>query len=207
MNLFVDEQKAFDKMKADGLSDEQAQELIKQRRSDLMGGNTKLNPLQSAALLQMQKSGVTSDEAVNRVIRQGEGPADDRPAWKKAGEAATNVALGNLADITKKGGNLLDFVTQGGGKDLNSLMGDNRGTFAKMADEGINALDKSTRDSAAFKAGSYLPDVAMAVAPVGGANLAKLPLAAQGAIIGGGYGAIDPILEKGSGASASDIGS
>jgi hypothetical protein len=192
MKLFVDEQKAFDKMKADGMSDEQAQNLIKQRRDDLMGGNTKLNPLQSAALVQMQKSGVTSDEAVKRVIQQGETPKDDRPAWKKAGEQATNFALGNLATVSKYGGNTLDFLTAG------------KAGFGEMVKEGDQAIKQDVKDSTAFKVGEYLPGVAASVAPIGGAA-AGANAVRQGATIGGFFGMANPIIQKGNEATATEV--
>lgn len=212
MHLFKDEQEAYQKMLDAGYDDAGAHELIKQRRSDLMGGNTRLKQSEAAALMKMREAGLDAKTAVKFLNEKREADEAARPAWKKAGEGALNFAAGNLQTIAQYGGNTLDFLTAGklgAGEEVKQMLANNARDFG---------------DSSSFTVGSYAPDVAMTVAP-GGALLKGGKAVAQGAkavgalaktgqvaaalgksaAIGAGYGAVTPILNKGSEATGEDI--
>lgn len=210
MNLFKDEQAAYQKMLDAGYDDAGAKQLIKQRRTDLMGGNTQLKQSEAVALLKMREAGLDAKTAIKLLNDKRQADEASSPAWKKAGEGALNLAAGNLQTIAQYGGNVLDFLTGGKlgvGEEVKQMLEQNKKDFG---------------DSAAFTAGTYAPDVAMAVAP-GGALLKGGKAAVQGAqavskaakiattlgkssAVGGAYGAVTPILNKGSEATAGDIG-
>jgi hypothetical protein len=212
MRLFKDETEAYQKMMDSGLDDAGAKELIKQRRSDLMGGNTQLKQSEAAALLKMREAGLDAKTAIKLLTDKRNADEAARPAWKKAGEGVLNLAAGNLQTIAQYGGNALDFLTGGklgAGEDVKQMLEQNKKDFG---------------DSAAFTAGTYAPDVAMAVAP-GGAllkggkavaqgtqaagTLAKVGRAAatvgKSAGVGATYGAVTPIINKGSEATGEEI--
>jgi len=210
MRLFKDETEAYQKMMDSGLDDATAQDMIKQRRSDLMGGNTQLKQSEAAALLKMREAGLDAKTAIKLLTDKRNADEAARPAWKKAGEGALNLAAGNLQTIAQYGGNALDFLTGGklgAGEDVKQMLEQNKKDFG---------------DSAAFTVGTYAPDVAATVAP-GGALLKGGKAVAQGAqavskaakivttlgksaAVGGAYGAVTPVLNKGSEATAGDIG-
>ena len=74
-----------------------AREMISQRRSDLLGGNTKLSPIETAAMLKMAEDGMDSKTAVDYLLQhrqevkaEKKKKDDERPFWQKAGEATVN---------------------------------------------------------------------------------------------------------------------
>lgn len=62
MTLFANEKTTMDQMLADGLSEDEAQNLVKEHRKKLYP-NIDLNPVEVAALRQMANDGLTSYEA------------------------------------------------------------------------------------------------------------------------------------------------
>lgn len=62
MTLFANEKSTMDKMISDGLSEDEAQNLVKEHRKKLYP-NIDLNPIEVAALRQMANDGLTSYEA------------------------------------------------------------------------------------------------------------------------------------------------
>lgn len=117
MNLFKDEIEAYSKMKEDGLSDEEAHNLIKDRRKDLMWWNTKLWQDESRALLKMQQDWLTADEAVKmlneyRTNKPAETPAiPEQNLLQKAWSAVINTTLWALWEAGKTVSNIMDFAT------------------------------------------------------------------------------------------------
>jgi hypothetical protein len=116
MNLFSNEEEAFQKMKADNVPDDIAYGMIKDHRKDLMKGNTGLSNIESAALLKMQQDGLSSEDAIrmldeNRKYNPSVPKEDSRPLYKKAGEGAINLMAGNIETVLKYGGNILDLGT------------------------------------------------------------------------------------------------
>lgn len=207
MTLFANEKKTMDQMLADGLSEDEATALVKEHRKKLYP-NLDLTPVEVAALRQMANDGLTSYEASDLLKKSKE--QKKVKAWEdfqkkyeqgnllqKGAYNTLAFAAGNLETIAKYGWNILDFAT-----------GWQAGFW-----EDVKAMEQVTQspefsDSTAFKAGTYLPDVAMAVAPVGWVATAWTLWKAiiQWAKIWGVYGWVNPILQQGSDASMMDIG-
>lgn len=145
--------------------------LLKQRRTDLLEGNTTLNPKEQSMLQKMQADNLTAKEAT-ALIKQYR---TDIPEKQKA-DFEKKYAQGNLlqkgaynalmlgAGATEKvlqyGGNILDFAT-----------------FGKLGfGEDVKAMQEVTKshefDSTARSIGKALPDIALAVSPIGGGYLA-----------------------------------
>lgn len=207
LTLFSNEKKTYDKMLADGLSEDEAQNLVKEHRKKLYP-NIDLNPVEVAALRQMANDGLTSYEAAE-LLKKSKAQKKVK-AWEdfqkkyeqgnllqKGAYNTLAFAAGNLETIAKYGGNILDFAT-----------GWQAGFW-----EDVKAMEQVTQspefsDSTAFKAGTYAPDVAMAVAPVGWVatawTLGKSII--QWVKIWATYGWVNPILQKWSDATAMDIG-
>ena len=207
MTLFANEKSTMNQMISDGLSEDEAQNIVKEHRKKLYP-NIDLNPVEVAALRQMANDGLTSYEA-SELLKQSKEQKKAK-AWEdfqkkyekgnllqKGAYNTLAFAAGNLETIAKYGGNILDFAT-----------GWRAGFW-----EDVKAMEQVTQssefsDSTAFKAGTYLPDVAMAVAPIGwiasAPTIGKAIL--QWAKIWGIYGWANPILQNGSDASMMDIG-
>ena len=66
MTLFSDEQKMFQKMKADNLDDNTAYSMLKKRRMDILGGNDLGND-EKEMLLKMQADNVPVKQAVSMI--------------------------------------------------------------------------------------------------------------------------------------------
>ncbi len=115
MNLFKDEVEAYSKMKEDGLSDEEAHNLIKDRRKDLMWGNTKLSQDESRALLKMQQDWLTADEAVKMLdeyrVNKPTPKAPEQNILQKVWTAGINLTLWALWEAWKAVSNIMDFAT------------------------------------------------------------------------------------------------
>lgn len=92
MTLFADEYTMLGKMKADNLSDEEAMNLLKQRRVDLLEGNTSLNPKEQSMLLKMQADNLTAKEATALIKKY----RADIPEKQKA-DFEKKYQQGNLA--------------------------------------------------------------------------------------------------------------
>lgn len=207
MTLFSNEKKTMDQMLADGLSEDEATALVKEHRKKLYP-NLDLTPVEVAALRQMANDGLTSYEASDLLKKSKE--QKKVKAWEdfqkkyeqgnllqKGAYNTLAFAAGNLETIAKYGGNILDFAT-----------GWQAGFW-----EDVKAMEQVTQspefsDSTAFKAWTYAPDVAMAVAPIGWITAAPTIGKAmiQWAKIWWIYGWINPILQQGSDASMMDIG-
>jgi hypothetical protein len=206
MTLFANEKSTMNQMISDGLSEDEAQNLVKEHRKKLYP-NIDLNPVEVAALRQMANDWLTSYEA-SELLKQSKEQKKIK-AWEdfqkryekgnflqKGAYNTLAFAAGNLETIAKYGGNILDFAT-----------GWQAGFW-----EDVKAMEQVTQspefsNSTAFKAGTYLPDVAMAVAPVWGiakaGTLGKSIV--QWAKIWGIYGWVNPILQKWSDANIMDI--
>lgn len=66
-NMYADERKAYEKMKADGISDSEAFELIVNRRKELtsyFGVDEKISPKEKESLKKMREEGLSSVEAL-----------------------------------------------------------------------------------------------------------------------------------------------
>lgn len=206
MTLFANEKNTYNQMLADGLKEEEAQNLVKEHRKKLYP-NIDLNPVEVAALRQMANDWLTSYEAAEllkkskaqKKVKEWEDFQKKYEQGNLLQKGAYNTlafAAGNLETIAKYGGNILDFAT-----------GWQAGFW-----EDVKAMEQVTQsaefsDSTAFKAGTYAPDVAMAVAPVGGVSTAWTlgKSIIQWAKIWATYGWVNPILQKWSDATAMDI--
>jgi len=206
LTLFSNEKKTYDQMISDGLSEDEATKLVKEHRTKLYP-NIDLNPVEVAALRQMANDWLTSYEASDLLKKSKE--QKKAKAWEdfqkkyeqgnllqKGAYNTLAFAAGNLETIAKYGGNILDFAT-----------GWQAGFW-----EDVKAMEQVTQSpefsqSTAFKAGTYAPDVAMAVAPIGwittAGTLGKAAL--QWAKVWATYGWINPIIQKWSDATAMDI--
>ena len=200
MTLFSDEQKMFQKMKEDNLSDDQSFSMLKKRRADILWGND-ITQEEKNILLRMQSDNVPVKQAVDMIQKrrkdQFQKKYDEANLLQKWAYNALSFAAGNLETVAKYGGNTLDFITGG-------QMG--------FWDE-VKKMEQVTKspefDSTAFKVGTYAPDVALAVSPIGWWYLAGakwLPqLALRSGVVGGLFGGVQPILEQGSDVSMWDI--
>jgi hypothetical protein len=65
--LFSDEKSAYQKMKEQGVDDEKARTLIRQRRKDLIGQNSNLSDEEVAAMQKMRDSGLTAEKSVSLI--------------------------------------------------------------------------------------------------------------------------------------------
>lgn len=205
LTLFSNEKKTYDQMIADGLSEDEATKLVKEHRKKLYP-NIDLNPVEVAALRQMANDWLTSYEASDLLKKSKE--QKKAKAWEdfqkkyeqgnllqKGAYNTLAFAAGNLETLAKYGGNILDFAT-----------GWQAGFW-----EDVKAMEQVTQSpefqSTAFKAGTYAPDVAMAVAPIGwvktAGTLGKSII--QWAKVWATYGWINPIIQKWSDATAMDI--
>ncbi len=219
MSLFSDEKQMFQKMKADNLSDDTAYSMLKKRRMDILGWNDLAND-EKSMLLKMQADNVPVKEAVSLIQKRR---ADQFNKKYKEGNLlqkwAYNTlafAAGNLEILAKYSGNTLDFITGG-------TMG--------FWDE-VNKMEQVTQSpefsqSSAFKAGTYAPDVALAVSPIGwwymagakwmtglqwanlfsklGAKNLTQWLMGRSAVVGAGFWAAQPIFDQWSDATMEDI--
>lgn len=100
MRFFKDEEEANQKMLQAGLTQEQANELHKKRRNDLLG---KISQKDGEALIKMRDAGLRADEAAKLVKQKRDETPDTRPLWKKAGEGTLNFLAGNLDTVLKYG--------------------------------------------------------------------------------------------------------
>lgn len=202
MHLFSDEQTAFDKMTAAGYSADDATAALKMRRADLLGNDTRLSDKEASALLKMQASGYDSSDAAEalKAFRSKEAGVkkdeyDSLPAWKKVGKSALDFAAGNLQTVLNYGGNVADVATLGKlgiGEEVKGMMEQNKETYG-----GNNS----------FAVGSYMPDVAMASAGgkyISGAK-GLLSLMGRSAVVGGGFGAANELMTKGSDATLGGV--
>jgi ParB-like nuclease domain len=218
MTLFSDENEAFQKMKQANIQDEQAYWMLKKRRMDLLWGND-ISEEEKSALQSMRESNIPSDKAVSMIQQrrkdQFQKKYDEWNLLQKGAYNALSFAAGNLETVAKYGGNTLDFITGG---------------TMWFWDE-VNKMEQVTQspefDSMAFKAGTYLPDVALGVSPIGGGYLAGAKgmtglqganlfskigaknlsqwLMGRSAVVGAGFGASTPILNEWSDATMGDI--
>ena len=83
LTLFSDEQEAYKKMLADGLDENSANNLISQRRKDIMG-KTAISQDESAALLKMQADNISSIDAVKMIQDRRKEAPDTRSLFKRA---------------------------------------------------------------------------------------------------------------------------
>ena len=206
MTLFANEKTTMDQMISDGLSEDEAQNIVKEHRKKLYP-NIDLDPVEVAALRQMANDWLTSYEASEllkqskeqKKVKAWEDFQKKYEQWNILQKGAYNTlafAAGNLETIAKYGGNILDFAT-----------GWKSGFW-----EDVKAMEQVTQspefsESTAFKAGTYAPDVAMAVAPIGwvttAGTIGKAML--QWAKVWWIYGWVNHILQKWSDATAMDI--
>ena len=220
MTLFSDEQKMFQKMKEDNLSDDQSFAMLKKRRADILWGND-ITQDEKSILLRMQSDNVPVKQAVDMIQKrrkdQFQKKYDEANLLQKWAYNALSFAAGNLETVAKYGGNTLDFITGG-------QMG-----FWDQVKKMEQVTQSPEFDSTAFKVGTYLPDVAMAVSPIWGGYLAGSKwmtglqwakilskewaknitqwLIWRSAVVGAWFGASQPILEKWSDATMGDIAS
>lgn len=200
MTLFSDEQKMFQKMKADNLDDNTAYSMLKKRRMDILGGNDLGND-EKEMLLKMQADNVPVKQAVSMIQQRRKDQFNKKyEEWNLLQKWAYNTlafAAGNLETLAKYSGNTLDFITGG--------------TMWFWDD--VKAMEQVTQspefDSTAFKAGTYAPDVALAVSPIGGGYLAGAKwmwqLALRSGVVGAWFGATNPIMNEWSDATIWDI--
>lgn len=201
MTLFSDEQKMFQKMKADNLDDNTAYSMLKKRRMDILGGND-ITQEETDILKRMQADNVPVKQAVSMIQQrrkdQFNKKYEEGNLLQKGAYNALAFGAGNLETLAKYSWNALDFITGG---------------TVGFWDE-VKKMEQVTQSpefsqSSAFKAGTYAPDVALAVSPIGWGYLAGakwLPqLAMRSGVVGAWFGWVQPILEQWSDVSIWDI--
>ena len=201
MTLFSDEYTMLGKMKADWLSDEESMNLLKQRRTDLLEWRTNLDPKEQSMLLKMQADKLSAKEAT-ALLKQRRADQFEKKyqEWNLLQKWAYNTLMawaGNLETVLKYWWNALDFVT----------------FWQLWFWEDVKRMEQVTQspefDSTAFKAWTYLPDVALWVSPIGAGYLAWAKtmwgLALRSGVVGAWCWAAQPILEQWSDVSAWDI--
>lgn len=201
MTLFSDEYTMLGKMKADWLQDDEAMNLLKQRRTDLLEWRTSLDPKEQEMLLKMQADNLSAKEATALLKqRRADQFSKKYQEWNLLQKWAYNALMlwaGNLETTLKYGGNILDFAT-----------------FGKLwFGEDVKRMEQVTQspefDSTARQIGSYLPDVALWVSPIGGGFLAWAKttwnLALRSWVVGAWFWATQPIMDKWSDATMWDI--
>lgn len=226
MTLFSDEYTMLGKMKADWLSDDESMNLITQRRKDLLNGKVMIDAQEKEMLRKMQADNVSAKEATAMIAQRRKDK--EKEQFNKAYEsgnllqkgAYNFLALwaGNLETIAKYSGNALDFAT-----------GWKLGFWEEVKKMEEVTQSPQFQESTAFKAGTYLPDVALAVSPiwawymagakwmtglqwanlfskVGLKNVSQW-LMARSWVVGAGFWATQPIFEKWSEATVWDIAS
>lgn len=110
MTFFSNEKKVYDKMLGMGVPQDVAVQKLKDKRKELMGGDTRLTDKETAEMKKMQAEGVSSKDAVSKVLSAR---SSAEPLWKKVGRGTVDVMAGNLQTIANYGGNVLDFATLG----------------------------------------------------------------------------------------------
>lgn len=210
--FFNDEARAYQKMIDDWVPESQAVDMVYQRRQDLqktLGFSWKITPKQLEAVDKMKKDGIPSKEAFYQLVKRQKDMTDKEKSdfekkyeeWSIAQKALYNTLMfgaGNLQTILEYGGNTLDFITGGQAWFWDEVK--------KMKEVTENSPEF---DSSAFKAGTYLPDVAMSVAPVwwvasAGAKWTMSALK-QWWKIGAIFGGTNPIINEWSEASIWDV--
>lgn len=226
MTLFSDEYTMLGKMKADWLSDDESMNLITQRRKDLLNGKVMIDAQEKEMLRKMQADNVSAKEATAMIAQRRKDK--EKEQFNKAYEsgnllqkgAYNFLALwaGNLETIAKYSGNALDFAT-----------GWKLGFWEEVKKMEEVTQSPQFQESTAFKAGTYLPDVALAVSPIWGGYMAGAKwmtglqwanlfskvglknvsqwLMARSWVVGAGFWATQPIFEKWSEATVWDIAS
>ena len=218
MTLFSDEQEMFKKMKADNLPDETAFSMIKKRRQDNMW-DTRITGEEAEIMKKMQADAIPVKQAIAMIKKRREDQFqkkyDEWNILQKWAYQALSVWAWNLETILKYGGNILDFATFG------------KAWFGDEVKEMEQVTESPQFDSVWFKAGSYLPDVALAVSPIWWGYLAGAKgmtglqwanlfsriwaknlsqwLIGRSAVVGAGFWWVQPILEKWSNATMEDI--
>lgn len=159
-------------------------------------------------ITEMKKDGLSKDEMATYLQAVDEKlKSEYRANQQKAREQSTGLRsvawktlelwAGNLQTLWQYGGNVLDFATLGKtgiGEDVKQMTEYNKEAFG---------------DSNYFKAGTYLPDVALGVSPLGAWYMAwakwAWQLALRSGVVGAWFGATQPILEKWNDATMWDI--
>lgn len=203
MHLFSDEQSALQNMLKDGLSQDEATSLIQQRRRDLaqkMGVDLKLADDEKTGLVNMVNDGLDTKTALNLLKQKRAGDYEKLPEYKKVGQAAVGLWVGALTTAGKTVNNLLDFAIQPTGY---------KGFWeeAQKYTEAQKQAESLPGESTASQIGSGIMGAGLTVAApapsVGGAWLGWA--LTRWVVYGGGYGAINPIVEKGSRTTTWDI--
>lgn len=200
LHLFSDEVQAKQKMLSSGLSEPQADNLIKKRRQDLLG-NTKLTPQEAQWLLKMQADNLDTKTAVDLLQKKREADYGKKGIGEKAFIGATGLATGALTTAGKTTLNFLDFIA----KPLTGYTG--FGDEAKQYEQAQKVSEWTVWQGTASKVGSFIEWAGMmAAAPapsigwtgIGGAVL-------RWTAYGGAYWALDPIAQKWSEATAWEV--
>ncbi len=136
--LFSDEKEAYQKMKNDGIDDNEAFDLIKKRRqamAQFYGSDSKLTKTESDALKKMRADGIGSEDAFKGLMEYRSGfdnrtsqithenqqakqkawdkQYDEMPWYKKAGYHAWMTGVGIAEGALKTGINTADFLLGG----------------------------------------------------------------------------------------------
>lgn len=200
LHLFSDEVQARQKMISSGLSESQADYLIKKRRQDLLG-NTKLTPQEATGLLKMQADNLDTKTAVDLLQKKREADYQKKGIGEKAFIGATGLATGALTTAGKTTLNFLDFIA----KPLTGYTG--FWDEAKQYEQAQKVSEWTVWQGTASKVGSFIEWAGMmAAAPapsIGWAGLGGAVL--RWTTYGWVYWALDPIAQKGSEATMWDI--
>lgn len=159
-------------------------------------------------ITEMKKDGLSKDEmatylqAVDEKLkseyRANQQKAREQSTWLRSVAWKTlELWAGNLQTLWQYGGNVLDFATLGKtgiGEDVKQMTEYNKEAFG---------------DSNYFKAGTYLPDVALGISPLGAWYMAwakwAWQVALRSGVVGAWFWATQPILEKWNEATMWDI--
>lgn len=113
LTLFSDEKQIKDRMIADGLTDDEAENMIRERRKDLFGGDSKIAPKEAEMLKKMADDGIPAKEAVSMIQErrkdQDKQYSEAHPV-KTAAKELFNVGAGAASLAAEQIGNVLDFA-------------------------------------------------------------------------------------------------
>lgn len=169
-----------------GMTENQMRAVVKEMRKDKLSDED--IALQLEAIDNQLKSEYKQQEQKNY---------EQASPIRKLAWGAVNIAAGNLQTLSQYGGNILDVATfwqTGIWEDVSKMMEQNKDLYG---------------NSTAFKAGTFLPDVALWVSPIGWGYLAwakwAWSLALRSGAVWAWFWATQPILEQWSNVDIGDI--
>lgn len=186
--LFINERNAMNAMIADWIEESTARNEITKKRKSLLW---KISQEEWQALVKMAADDIDINEAISFVKKRRN---DNLPLWKKAAKIPFNLSVWATSLASEQVGNALDFFTWG-----------QSGFWEQV--EGIKQVtDRSFKWETGFQAGRNILWV-WELAAVSPTKLAWTFWwrVAQWAVIWGWIGWVEPILSKGSDATAWDI--